>query len=135
MRFRQPLGPLAVLLFAVLLGSAPAQQEKEPSYEGKALGEWLRQLRSTEAKDRREAALVLSWEIGPEGKAAVAALTEALKDEDNAVRGSAADALGYIGPEARSAAPALVGALKDKDAASAPPPSAPSPASARGNRT
>jgi len=117
MRPRYPLGPLAVLVLALALGSALARQEKEPTYEGKPLSEWLKWLRSAEAKERRAAAFALSTEIGPEGKAAVPALIEALKDEDKDVRSCAAQALGDIGPEARSAGPALVEALKDKDPA------------------
>jgi HEAT repeat protein len=44
----------------------------------------------------------------------VAALTRALKDKDEDVRGEAAAALGHIGAEARSAVGDLVELLKDE---------------------
>ena len=48
-------------------------------------------------------------------KAAVPALAQALKDEDEWVRANAAEALGRIGPEAKAAVPALIQALKNED--------------------
>lgn len=42
-------------------------------------------------------------------------LTEALRDENSAVRQTAAGAIGRIGPEAKAAIPALIEALQDKD--------------------
>src|SRR5262249_6796830 len=52
--------------------------------------------------------------MGPECKAAMAELAEALKDEEwHMVRCHAADALGRIGVEAKQTLPALVKALKD----------------------
>lgn len=100
---------------AVALGSALAQEKKEPSYDGKPLGEWLKLLRSPKVEERKKAVAVLVLNIGPEGKAAVPALIEALKDGDKDVRSFAAEALGGIGKEAGPAAPALVEALKDKE--------------------
>ena len=50
--------------------------------------------------------------LGPEAKAAVPALSEALKDEEAFVRGYAASALSGIGP---AAVPALSKALKDEE--------------------
>ena len=54
-------------------------------------------------------------QIGPKAKAAVPALAQALKDEDEWVRANAAEALGRIGPEAKAAVPALIQALKNED--------------------
>jgi len=49
------------------------------------------------------------------GPAAVPALVEALKSENDEVRRQAAWALAHMGPEAKAAAPALVEALNDRD--------------------
>ena len=48
-------------------------------------------------------------------KVAVPALIQALGDEDEAVRGAVAKALGAIGPDAAAAVSALKGALEDSD--------------------
>ena len=52
-------------------------------------------------------------QIGPEAKAAVPALIDALKDKDDGVRTAAAWALGRIGPVAKEALPALLDAESD----------------------
>ncbi len=52
-------------------------------------------------------------QIGPDARAAVAPLTQALADPDEALRAEAAEALGRIGPAATEAVPALVRALSD----------------------
>ena len=54
-------------------------------------------------------------DIGPKAKAAVPALSEALKDQNEYVRRRAAQALSNIGPEAKKAAPSLIEALKDNN--------------------
>jgi HEAT repeat protein len=79
------------------------------------LNVWLKQLRRDNVKDRSEAAVALEETIGPEGKAAVPVLIQALKDKDEVVHSRAAGALGKIGPGAKAAAPALIATLKDKD--------------------
>ena len=71
-------------------------------------------LRSTNAWERMSGADALGA-IGPEAKAAVPALAQALKDKDCDVRLYAAVALGKIGSEAGVAVPALIEALKDED--------------------
>ena len=68
-------------------------------------------LRSENSSIRQRAAEALG-KIGPEAKAAVPGLIEALKDE--AVRWKAGEALGKIGPGAKAAVPALIEALKDE---------------------
>lgn len=60
--------------------------------------------------DVRTRAVITLGNIGPEAKAAVPALTSALKDQD--VRHRAAYALGQIGPAAEPAIPPLIKALK-----------------------
>ena len=63
--------------------------------------------------DVRQSAAEALGQIGP---AAVAALIQALKDEEWwKVRQSAAEALGRIGPEAKAAVPELIQALKDEN--------------------
>ena len=54
--------------------------------------------------------------IGSGAKDAVPALMQALKDQDEWVRGNAARALGWIGSGAKDAVPALIQALQDQDA-------------------
>ncbi len=53
--------------------------------------------------------------VGPDARAAVAPLIDALTDPDAAVRSEAAEALGLIGPDAAPAVRALVRALDDSD--------------------
>jgi HEAT repeat protein len=71
----------------------------------------INQLNVPEIDDRRYAAQALK-EIGPEDKAAVPALIEALKDKDEEVPNVAAWALARIG---QAAFPGLIDALKDDD--------------------
>ncbi len=54
--------------------------------------------------------------LGPDAAPAVAALTAALKDKDDATRAASAEALGRIGRDATEAVPALLDCLKDKKA-------------------
>ena len=50
---------------------------------------------------------------GPHAEPAIAPLIAALKDPDQLVRGTAADALGRIGPQAKAAVPEITAALTD----------------------
>ncbi len=63
----------------------------------------------------RWSAAVALGKIGPDAKAAVPALIEALKDENSEMRRRVAVALGNIGPDAKAAVPALIEALKDEN--------------------
>jgi len=74
----------------------------------------INQLSFPEVSDRQYAIKSLG-EIGPEAKAAVPNLSEALKDEGEDVRRAAAEALGKIGPEAKSAMPVLIETLSDEE--------------------
>ena len=75
----------------------------------------IRMLKSNERAKRMAAAETLN-EIKPPAPAAVPMLIEALKDETQSVRYSAALALGrYEEPQRGAALPALIDALQDKD--------------------
>ena len=63
---------------------------------------------------RNQAAVALGL-IGPEARAAVPLLIDALQDEDKYLRGHAATTLGQLGRPAGSAVPALAKALGDDD--------------------
>src|SRR5437867_5222939 len=64
------------------------------------------------AAEERWTAATLLGQIGPEARAAVPALIEALKDPDPHVRSVAVSALSEVDPKARDAIPALVELLK-----------------------
>jgi hypothetical protein len=64
---------------------------------------------------RREAGRIALAPIGAHTKAAIPALTKALKDEDWQIRAGAAAALYWIATEAGTAVPALREALQDPD--------------------
>jgi hypothetical protein len=91
---------------------ASTSQDKEPTYNGKTLAQWIDNAAEGQySVSRREAAASLE-KFGP---AAVPALVKLLKDKDIGVREAAARGLGHIGPEANSAVPALVELLKHKN--------------------
>jgi hypothetical protein len=77
-----------------------------------AIEKRIEELGSESSYDRFCAADALGW-MGPEAKAAVPALANALKDQDILVRAAAAEALGKMGPAAKAAVPALNEALQD----------------------
>lgn len=57
----------------------------------------------------------LAWSPRADNSASILALTDALRSEDPAARGFAADMLAEIGPPARDAMPALLETLEDAD--------------------
>src|SRR5262249_41992304 len=85
---------LAALSLLLVSADLPAQQS---GFLGKSLNQWLEDLSSRDARERRAAAFAL----GKTGGAAVAAvprLVHTLRDPVPAVREAAAYALGEIGP-------------------------------------
>src|SRR3990172_1588173 len=91
---------LLLLLLAPQVNSS--QEEKDPVVDGRSLSEWVKDLQSTDYRERQEAALAIA-ELGPQAKAAVPALIAALSDRilDRYI----VTALQKIGPEA---VPALI---------------------------
>jgi HEAT repeat protein len=100
---------LLVLLLPILISAC---RSKLP-YEGKNAAELEQMLRDPNPAVQAQGAFGLS-RLGPEARAAVPALMDALK-KDRLVRKNAALALGQIGPDARDAVPALSEALGDSE--------------------
>jgi HEAT repeat protein len=108
---------IGVLAFpAAMAGHGPTAlaQKSQPVYQGKPLDELINELRQSQM-ERREAALkILKKEIGPEGRAAVPALIQALNDPNAGMRDLAINCLASVGPAAKEAVPALIAlVLKD----------------------
>lgn len=93
--------------------TASTPRAKEPSCQGKTLGEWIALTKDTNEKVRKDAAWALGY-IGPDAKPAIPAVTELLTDKNNDVRWMAAYALGRIGPDPKTAVPVLTELLKDR---------------------
>lgn len=81
---------------------------------GRSTDYWVGQLKDADVVKRRQAVRELG-ERTSEAPRVVAALTEALRDENEYVRHDCATALAKFGPEAQPAVPALRAALKDRD--------------------
>ena len=106
---------LAVALGGVCLGAETGTRTatgvKEPTYEGRALSDWVAQSKSKDWFVRKGAARAL-WNLG---SAAVPALTELLNDDKREVRWAAMEALGNLGSKAKMAIPALVESCRNDD--------------------
>src|SRR5579871_6610627 len=85
----------------------------EPTFEGKPVSAWLKDLAGKSDEAHEKAATVLA----AAGKEAVPALAKALQDKNAALRERSAEVLGLIGEEAKGAVPELIAALKDKSEA------------------
>lgn len=101
----------AVAVATVLTaGSLSAQTmprtPNEPTARGRALSEWVADLKAPAPLTRSAAAYEIAG-LGPAAAAAVPALIEALDDEVAAVRFPVTVALGEIGPAAEAAVPRL----------------------------
>src|SRR5437660_1653899 len=90
----RPRASRAMLLCVLLLAGCKAK----PPFEGKSVAELQGMLRSGDADVQVQGAFGLS-RLGPEAKAAVPALADALKTPAASVREAAASALGHIGPD------------------------------------
>jgi hypothetical protein len=105
--FLLPEARLALLGLLVAMGGCG---KKQPLYRDQPVAYWRQALNSTDAGARREAANAL---VALKAKDAVPDLIVTLKDKNDRVRASAAEALWSIGPEAREAVAALLPLLKD----------------------
>ncbi len=87
----------------VLIVAAAAGAEPEPRFKGKPTSHWITKLDEKKVESRREAVVALAT-IGPEAKAAVPALIQAMDDDDSFnVRDFAVRALARLGPAAKDA--------------------------------
>jgi hypothetical protein len=109
---RLPLGCLFILVVCFVSGCGGSDAPLVA--KGKPVSHWLRELKSSSAKARKQAAFCLGL-VGTKDEAAIPALTRALKDDDAEVRRTAILALLNIGPPAREAVPALEQARSDRD--------------------
>ncbi|MEP6573807.1 MAG: HEAT repeat domain-containing protein [Gemmatimonadota bacterium] len=108
----------ALALTVAVAGSAHAQathvKSSEPSFDGRSLSLWIKDLKAAAPVTRNAAAYAIS-SMGPDAKAAVPALIDALSDDEATVRFPVAVALREIGPSAAAAVPALEKALDDRN--------------------
>jgi HEAT repeat protein len=92
-------------------------QEKEPTYEGKTVSQWVERLKNRQDYYvfQRVAAAEALRKMGAAAKAAVPALADALRDRERDVQLAAAEALAKMGAEAQQAVPALCELLTNGD--------------------
>jgi HEAT repeat protein len=101
----------AGLVVAVLFALPAKAADAEPSYDGKRLSEWVKQLKSGKEEERKNAAEALG-SLAVESQLVVPALLEAVVDGPEKTNQSAVSALIKIGP---AALPTLSAALWDDD--------------------
>lgn len=102
---------LGIIFFAGMLTASAGAQ----TFLDKPLADWLKELASADAKQRRSAAFAIG-KMGDDAGPAVSKLMRALRDPDPGVSDAAAFALGEIGAPAREAVPLLTVLLNDRDA-------------------
>lgn len=137
---------VSIGLCLLLSTAISAQEKKDPSIDGKSVGEWIAQLKSKDGKDLQAAkralvklgapgvpALVEALEASKDhafrlqafevierlrsrAHDAVPALIKIMKSNETDDRVHAAYLLGGIGPAAKAAAPDMLEGLKSKDA-------------------
>lgn len=106
---------LVVCLCCCLSATAVAQiPSVTPDDFRQPLEHWVGELKSSDAMQRKKAAILIQQKRSS-AQTAVPALAEALKDKDAEVRHFVAYALASLGPVAAKAAPALAAALNDED--------------------
>ncbi len=113
MRFTVRRMMVAVAVVAVVLlvnGVCPAQTEGRRTFCGKTVDGWITALRDRSGRERRRAVRALAH-LGPDAKAAVPDLIDALRRGDDLV----IDALARIGPDAAPAVPLLAERFRKED--------------------
>ena len=109
------LGVGLVLMLSLLLLGKPATEVF--GVDGKFNGTLIADLKDQKVNVRIHAASALGDSVRHcIASRSVPALAEALQDQSELVRCTAAESLGSIGPKAKAAIPALIAALKDHDA-------------------
>jgi HEAT repeat protein len=135
------LGVLATVILEPATVYCGGQEPKTRLFEGKPLSDWVEATTDRNPQVQKRAANVLDgviipilieetkskyyWihreavsdlgRIGPRAKAALASITNALRDEDPIIRVIAVSALKQIDPKTKAAVPVLVAALRVKD--------------------
>src|SRR5262245_19107138 len=114
--------PLIVVIASIALAAPPRTraEDDEPTFRGKKASEWVSILRTDKESKRRRVALIALETFGPKSRLVMPAASEALrKDENEDVRGAAAQLLGRYAPQAvaekqdiRDAVDALMAALR-----------------------
>ena len=99
--------------FLVLLLLASVVWAEEPTYKGRALGEWIADLRGLDQSARVQATIAIG-QMGDAAAKAVPDLAHALTDPNVKVRANAAWALARMGDAAAPAIPDLTYALYDE---------------------
>lgn len=105
---------LALVCWSLLSWLPSGVDDKNKTELPTDIASLVKQLKSKDALDRRQAAASLG-ERGEAAKGAAPALVAALKDKDEFVRRMAAKSLGEIKADPNVAIPGLKGLLKDED--------------------
>lgn len=100
------VGSMILCLTTAAAAQTSSDKAKEPQASGRALSEWIAELKAPSPQTRNAAAYEIAG-IGPDAAAAVPALIEALDDPVTAVRFPVTVALMEIGPAAKAAVPRL----------------------------
>lgn len=106
----------ATLLLTLAASRGEAQKAKEPSFDGRSLSSWVKDLEALAPSTRNAAAYAIS-SMGAAGAPAVPALVKVLREPDApaTVKYPVCVALREIGPEAKDAVPALTELLDDRN--------------------
>ncbi|HEV3444679.1 MAG TPA: HEAT repeat domain-containing protein [Gemmataceae bacterium] len=93
----------------------PSQQQKEPEYNGQPLSHWLAWLKDKDSFEHRREATSALITMRSADKQTIAALIDALDDEQDFISSSVARILGQLGPQAKAAIPRLQDVVKSEN--------------------
>jgi HEAT repeat protein len=102
-------------MHALAASQDPPQQQKEPEYNGKPLSHWLAWLKDKDSFEHRLEATSALITMRSADKQTIAALIDALDDEQDFVSSSVARILGQLGPQAKAAISRLEDILKGEN--------------------